>query len=108
MASEHSNSEAFRDFIRIQPGGHERADLHAEMPPGIVVVALENIADEYEKEDKDADDMLEGFRSRGVQQVPLALTIKGPISLRRGGKFDEASEWSQDPYKVTIGKQGSS
>jgi len=115
VASEHSNSEAFHDFIRIQPGGH------TEGPPGIVVVALEKISVEYGKADKDAGDMLEGYRSRGVQQVPLVLTVKGPVSLRRGGIFDNYNDttgplteghpekrWNQESYKVTIGKQGSS
>ena len=47
MASEHESSVAWREKLRIQPGGHERADLHAEMPPGIVITTYENIAKVY-------------------------------------------------------------
>jgi len=118
MASESTNSDAFRDFIRIQPAEEGREDLPPGIPGGIVVVSLENIADEYHKADKDAGNMAEGFRSRGVQQVPLALAVKGPISLRRGGLLDREStgspdtpivRWNEDDsYKVTVGKQGAS
>ena len=82
------------------------------MPPGIVITTYENITDEYYKADLSAPTPMTGPpKSKGVEQVPVALTVPGPISLRRVGIYDNAGSpsapqsWSTEPYKVIVGKK---
>ena len=76
MASEHTDSDAFRQAI--------------EPETDFTIVSYRNLADQY---DKDAS----------VEQVPIILNVKGPLSLRRGGTMANGTTFSQEPYQVLVG-----
>ena len=88
----HVNTEAFRK--KIDP----ESDF--------TIVTQNNLSDEYDKSDKDGNHA--GASSpgdKGVEQVPVVLAVKGPISLRRNGVANN-QYWFTHSYRVAISKTG--
>tara|TARA_R110000824_G_scaffold5670_1_gene26012 strand:+ start:2292 stop:2576 length:285 start_codon:yes stop_codon:yes gene_type:complete len=88
--SSHTHADAFRKKI--------------EPETGFTIITQNNLSDEYDKA-KDADGNPNGGPI-GVEQVPLVLAVKGPISLRRAGTWNDPSFWMTESYRVTVSKTG--
>ena len=87
MSHAPNNSESFRK--KISP---ER---------NFAIVIQENISDEYGKATVVSNPT---GGSKDVEQIPLILAVKGPISLRR--EAWNADRSAIEPYRVTVGATG--
>ncbi len=75
------------------------------------VVTQNNLSDQYDKSDKDGTHA--GASSpgdKGVEQVPVVLAVKGPISIRKAGVHNghagTPALWYTQSYRVSISKSG--
>tara|TARA_R100000664_G_C2754206_1_gene141754 strand:+ start:552 stop:839 length:288 start_codon:yes stop_codon:yes gene_type:complete len=87
----HVNTEAFRKKI--------------EPESDFTIVTQNNLSDEYDKSDKNGTHAGAGSPDKGVEQVPVVLAVRGPISLRRSG-IHTTGFWSSRSYRVAISKTG--
>ena len=87
----HLNAETFRQ--KIDP----ESDF--------TIVTQNNLSDQYDKSDKDGLHEGAGVPDKGVEQVPVVLAVKGPISLRRNGVANNRY-WFTHSYRVAISKTG--
>jgi len=71
-------------------------------PDGGPASGQENLSDEYSKTKADVNPT---GGPKDVEQVPVVLAVKGPVSLRRAGNWYGPGFWMADSYRVTVGKK---